>query len=109
MPIPLRLDTDDITIAFDIMSMNGSLQPGATVTTPGGGRLRFDGRVPAGQGGGSSGRLDFELLDLPSDAAAPVAAWLSERLNGRVATVRVGGVAVPAEPDALRRALGGRA
>jgi hypothetical protein len=104
MPIPLRLDTDDIQVAFDLLSSDTSLQPGAQVTTPGGATLRFRARTPSGAA--TPGRLEFELANATPAAVEPLAGWLFERLRGRVPTLRVAGRPVPVEPEALRRALG---
>lgn len=104
MDIPLRLDTADLRIAFDLLSGDTSLAPGAEVGVPGGARLRFTRRVAEGPTPGG-GRLEFELTDTTRASAEPLAGWLYERLRSRVPTVRLGRTAVPVEPEALRRAL----
>lgn len=104
MGIPLRLDTADLTIAFDLLSGDTSLAPGAEIGVPGGARLRFTRRIAEGRTP-EAGRLEFELRDTTRASAEPLAGWLYERLRSRIPTVRVGGMAVPVEREALRRAL----
>ncbi len=104
MEIPLRLDTADLRIAFDLLSGDTSLAPGTEVGVPGGARLRFTRRIAEGRTP-ETGRLEFELKDTTRASAEPLAGWLYERLRSRVPTIRLGGMAVPVDREALRRAL----
>lgn len=104
MTIPLRVDTDDLRVAYDLLSGDTSLAPGTEVGVPGGARLRFTRRIREGRAP-DGGRLEFQLTDATEASAAPLAGWLYERLQSRVPTVRLGRVAVPVNREALRRAL----
>lgn len=104
MAIPLRLDTDDVRIAYELLSGDTSLEPGTEVRVPGGAKLRFTGRVSQGRAP-ARGRLEFELTETTRASAEPLAACLYERLRSRVPTVRLGALAVRVEREALRRAL----
>ena len=58
MSTHLTIPTDDIQVAFDLISLDHSLRPGATVTAPGGATLRFE---RLNEGPGQRGSLDFDL------------------------------------------------
>lgn len=104
MGIPLRLDTGDLRVAYDLLSGDTSLAPGTEVGVPGGARLRFTRRVAEGRTP-EGGRLEFELTDATRANAEPLAGWLYEHLQSRVPTVRLGGLAVPVDREALQQAL----
>ena len=107
MSTHLTIPTDDIQVAFDLISLDHSLRPGATVTTPGGATLRFE---RLNEGPGQRGSLDFDLSGGGTGQEPveiePLAEWLHARLQGRVESVRLGGQTVAVEPEALKRALG---
>jgi len=102
--LPLRLDTGDLRVAYDLLSGDTSLEPGTEVEVPGGARLRFTSRVSEGRAP-EGGRLEFQLTNATRASAEPLAGWLYERLQSRVPTVRLGGMAVPVDREALQRAL----
>lgn len=76
IPIPLRLETDDLQVAFDLLSANTSLQPGVELDAPGGAKVRFRNRVRKGP-----------------------------CLQGRLPRATIGRQAVPITLEALRQAL----
>lgn len=104
MAIALRLDTGDLRVAYDLLSGDTSLAPGTEVGVPGGARLRFARRVAEGRTP-DGGRLEFQLTDATRATAEPLAGWLYDRLQRRVPTVHLGGMAVPVDLEALQRAL----
>lgn len=106
MPVRLRITTDDIRVALDMLSNNGHISAGTEIELPGGARLRFEGAEKIALGN-EPGALDFRLDEPAGTDADPAQAadWLYEHLTGRVDEVRVGGTSVPVERDALRRAL----
>jgi hypothetical protein len=102
MSVRLRLGTDDLRIAHALMSMNGSLAPGAEVTVPGDARLRFEGLSR-----GDDGLLEFVVGNERGLDPAAFADWLAGHLEGRVDQIRVGRREVKVEREAIRRALAG--
>ncbi|HEU4697647.1 MAG TPA: hypothetical protein VFS40_00550 [Gemmatimonadales bacterium] len=103
MPVRLTIPTDDLRIAFDLVSANGAVGPGAAVTTGAGGVLRFEGATRPSASGKISLAFDVEA---PGGAAADdLADWLYDRLKGRVSSVRIARHEVPVEREELRRAL----
>lgn len=104
IPIPLRLETDDLQVAFDLLSANTSLQPGVELDAPGGAKVRFRNRVRKGPGT-PTGRLDFELLHASPASVEPLASWLHRCLQGRLPRATIGRQAVPMTLEALRQAL----
>jgi hypothetical protein len=101
MSIHMTLPTDDLRIAFDLISADGSLGPGSAVEVPGGGRLRFEGARRQGTGPIS---LAFEV-ERGAGSAAALAHWIAERLAGRVPVVRIDRSEVRVDEEELRRAL----
>lgn len=102
MPVRMRIDTDDLRVAFELMGTNGSLAPGAVATTPEGATVRFD-RVVGEEDRGPSG-FDF-VVDRGGSDAGQLADWLYRRLNGLVDRVRIERESVPLDPNRLRRVL----
>lgn len=102
MSLRLRI-TGSIRIAHDLMSLDGSLAPGAEIPTPGNGRLRFAGVNEAA--GADRAALEFVLANERQVDPAALANWLYGQLKDRDAAVRIGLRDVPVEPDALRRAI----
>ncbi len=103
-PISLRLETDDLQVAFDLLSANTALQPGVELAAPGGAKVRFQRRVPKGPLA-PKGRMDFELVHAAPASVEALTSWLYQCLRGRLTHVRIGRSAVQVEPSALRQAL----
>ena len=103
-PIPFRLETDDLQVAFDLLSANTALQPGVELDAPGGAKIRFRQRIPKGPRA-PAGRMDFELLHASRTSVGPLASWLHRCLQGRVSTVHLGRRPVPVDIEALEREL----
>lgn len=104
MPVRLRIVTDDIRVALDMLSNNGHIAAGTEIDLPGGARMRFEGAEKRAQGS-TPGVLDFRIDEPAGADTAQTADWLFEQLNGRVEEVQVGTRSVPVEREALRRAL----
>lgn len=104
MPIRLRIATDDITVALDMLSNNGHIAAGTEIEVPGGARMRFEGAEKRDKGAAPS-VLDFRIDEPAGTDTAQVADWLFEHLQGRVEEVQLGTRQIPVERDALRRAL----
>jgi hypothetical protein len=98
------LETDDLDVAFDLLSSNTALQPGVELAAPGNTRVKFRTRVTKGPGA-PKGRMTFELLDAAPASVEAVTAWLVRCLQGRLTSVQLGRSAIEVEPDALRRVL----
>lgn len=106
MTLHLSIPTDNLQVAFDLISLDHTLRPGTVVTAPGGATLKFE---RAREGPGRSGSLEFDLSGAGT-GQEPVevdqlASWLATTLQGRVDRVRLGGSDVKVEPDALRKVL----
>ena len=104
MPVKLRITTDDIRVALDMLSNNGNISAGTEIEIPGGARIRFEGAEKR-ERGNEPGTLEFRIDEPPGTDASQAADWLFEHLNGRVPDVRLGASQVPVEREALRRAL----
>ena len=104
MPLRLRIPTDDIRVALDMLSNNGHIAAGTEFDIPGDARMRFDGAEKRSVGR-APGTLDFRIDESASTNAGQVADWLFEHLEGRVAEVQLGTRQVPVEREALRQAL----
>lgn len=104
MPVRLRIPTDDIRVALDMLSNNGHIAAGTEIEIPGGARMRFDGAEKRGAGN-APGVLDFRIDEPAGADTAQAADWLFEHLDGRVQEVQLGTRTVPVEREALRRAL----
>jgi hypothetical protein len=104
MPLRLRITTDDIRVALDMLSNNGHIAAGTEIEIPGGARMRFDGAEKRAKGN-VPGTLDFRIDESAGTDTAQVADWLFEHLQGRVEEVQLGTRQVPVEREALRQAL----
>ena len=104
MPVRLRIVTDDIRVALDMLSNNGHIAAGTEIDIPGGARMRFDGAEKRADGN-VPGVLDFRIDEPAGTNTTEVADWLFDHLQGRVEEVQVGTRNVPVEREALRRAL----
>ena len=104
MPLRLRIPTDDLSIALDMMSNNGHIAAGTEIEIPGGARMRFDGAEKPSRAN-APGTLDFRIDEPAGTDTTQAADWLFEHLTGRVEEVQVGTRQVPVDRDALRRAL----
>lgn len=102
--IPLELDTDDLLVAFDLLSSNTSLQPGVELAAPGGAGVTFRSRVGKGPRA-PAGRMAFELVRVTPANTDRVAEWLERCLRSRLPAIRLGRATVPVELAALRQAL----
>lgn len=103
--IPLELETDDLTIAFDLLSSNTALVPGVELAAPGGAGVTFLSRITKGPRA-PAGRMAFELLRVSPANTGQVAEWLQRCLQDRLPAVRLGRATVPVELGSLRQALG---
>ena len=80
MSVRLRITTDDIRVALDMLSNNGHIAAGTEIEIPGGARMRFDGAEKRAEGN-VPGVLDFRI-DEPAGADTKQAAdWLFEQLS----------------------------
>ena len=104
MPVRLRITTDDIRVALDMLSNNGHIAAGTEIELPGGARMRFEGAEKRAEGN-VPGVLDFRIDEPAGTDTTQTADWLFEQLDGRVDAVQVGTRSVPVEREALRRAL----
>ena len=104
MPVRLRITTDDIRVALDMLSNNGHIAAGTEIELPGGARMRFEGAEKRAEGN-VPGVLDFRIDEPAGTDTTQTADWLFEQLDGRVDEVQVGTRSVPVEREALRRAL----
>lgn len=102
--IPLRVETDDLQVAFDLLSADSALRPGVELDAPGGAKVIFRNRTRK-RPGMSTGRMDFELVNASAGSVGPLASWLQRCLEGRLSNVRIGGRTVPVELKALHQAL----
>lgn len=104
MPLRLRIPTDDIRVALDMLSNNGHIAAGTEFDIPGGARMRFNGAEKRSEGT-APGTLEFRIDESAGTDTAQVAEWLFAHLDGRVEEVQLGTRQVPVEREALRQAL----